>query len=164
MNLSRVVFMGCVLAGLSSMPMMARDFYYDIHAGVAQLSIKDGDEGSIYTIGYGVTKTFDNSVVFGVAFDLDAGNIESKKIYGLGGDLKLGYNVWDKLNIYAIGGYKIQDLNGVEGYGFGYGAGVEYSVTEHIVTAVEYKTYHMSGRNYKDYDYDTVGLILKYRF
>lgn len=82
----------------------------------------------------------------------------------MGGDLKLGYNVWDKLNIYAIGGYKIQDLDGIEGYGFGYGAGVEYPVIEHIVMAVEYKTYRMSGRNYKDYDYDTVGLILKYRF
>lgn len=164
MNLSRVVFMGCIFAGLSSMPMMARDFYYDIHAGIAQLNIKDGDEGAVYNLGYGVTKTFDNRVVFGVAFDLDAGKIESKSIYGLSGDLKLGYNVWDKLNIYAIGGYKIQDLDGVDGYGFGYGAGVEYSITEHIVTAIEYKTYHMDGRNYKDYDYDTVGLILKYRF
>lgn len=82
MNLSRGFFMGCVLVGLSSMPMMARDFYYDIHAGVAQLSIKDGDEGAIYIIGYGVTKTFDNSIVFGVAFDLDGAILKVKRFMG----------------------------------------------------------------------------------
>lgn len=155
--------MACLGLGLST-SMMAQDFYYDIHAGVAQLSIKDGDEGAIYNIGYGVTRTFDNNIVFGVAFDVDDGKIGNTTIYGLSGDLKLGYNVWDKLNIYAIGGYKIQDSEGVESYGFGYGAGMEYPIYQNIIAAVEYKTYSMSGRDYRDYDFETIRLNIKYRF
>lgn len=95
---------------------------------------------------------------------METASISDTHIYGLNGDLKLGYNVWDKLNVYAIGGYKLQDLDGTSGYGLGYGAGMEYPITQHIITAIEYKTYHMSRSDYKDYDFDTIGLNLKYRF
>lgn len=164
MKLTKLSLIGCVVAGLLSTSAMAKDFDYDIHVGVSNMDIKDGDNGANYTIGYGVTKTFDNKVVAGVSFDLDYANVGSTDIYGVGADLKLGYNVYKDVNVYALGGYKIQSVEGDSAYGFGYGAGIDYAVTRNIVAAVEYKTYDMSASNFEDYKYQTLGASLKYRF
>ena len=49
------------------------------------------------------------------------------------------------------------------GAGFGYGAGVDFRITEQVSFDIEYKTYSMT-LNYGDYDYDRVSTGIKYTF
>ena len=163
MNVSKRVLMGCLIAGLST-SMMAKDFESDLSIGLSQLKIKDGEDGANLSLGYGVTKQFDNKMLMGVAIGVEYANAGDYNIFGLSGDLKVGYHLFDSLNVYALGGYRIQNFDETTSYGFGYGAGVEYLWTQTISTAVEYKTYSMVSNNRGDYDFNVVGLRLKYRY
>lgn len=163
MKFSQLGVIACMVAGLST-SMVAQDFDYDIHLGVLNFNMKDGDKGANFNIGYGVTKKFESGIIMGVSGDLEYTRIQRQGVYSLGGDLKLGYNVWDKLNLYAIGGYKIQNIDDTTGYGFGYGAGIEYPITQRVWASFEYKTYAMTCSDRNDYDFSTAGFKLKYTF
>ena len=69
----------------------------------------------------------------------------------------------NKLALYGIGSGIYQGIGGIDGAGFGYGAGIDYRITDHIALNVEYKTYSMTS-NYGDYDYDRVSTGIKYTF
>lgn len=68
------------------------------------------------------------------------------------------------VNIYTLGGYRIQNFDETSSYGFGYGAGIEYLFEKNIAIALEHKTYAMKSKNRVDYDFSTVGLKLEYIF
>ncbi len=129
-------------------------------------------------IGYGVSAYLDNSIFWGLSFDFSGGKLDSSKvkienktsrknddnIYTAGGDLKLGYALFNnKLALYGIGSGIYQGIGGIDGAGFGYGAGADFRVIDNIALNVEYKTYSMTT-NYGDYDYDRVSTGIKYYF
>lgn len=163
MNISKRVLMGCLIAGLST-SMMAKDFKSDLSIGLSQLSIIDGEDGANLSLGYGVTKQFDNKMIMGVSIGVEYANAGDYNIFGISGDLKVGYQLLDSVNVYTLGGYRIQNFDDTSSYGFGYGAGVEYLFTNNISAALEYKTYVMTCNNRSDYDFNTVGVKLKYIF
>ena len=68
----------------------------------------------------------------------------------------------NKLALYGIGSEFIKDW-GIDGAGFGYGAGIDFRITEQVSFDIEYKTYSMTS-NYGDYDYDRVSTGIKYNF
>ena len=69
----------------------------------------------------------------------------------------------NKLTVYGIGSGIYQSIGGIDGAGFGYGAGADYRITDNIALNVEYKTYSMTS-NFGDYDYDRVSTGIKYTF
>ena len=155
----------------------AKETLMDIHLTGASSTAANIDASEI-GIGYGVSVYFDNSVFLGLSFDFSGGKLDSSKvkienktstknddnIYTAGGDLKLGYALFsNKLALYGIGSGIYQGIGGIDGAGFGYGAGIDFRVIDNIALNVEYKTYSMTT-NYGDYDYDRVSTGLKYNF
>ncbi len=163
MKLSQCILIASLLGGLST-TVIAKSFDYDIHLGISSYDGHAEYKGTNFNLGYGVTKIFDNNVLFGVTVDSEYTSIKEKEIYSLSGDLRVGYNVLKKLNVYAIGGYKIETMEDITGYGFGYGIGLEYPITQHSAVAVEYKTYAMTSKNRSDYDVTIAGIKFKYLF
>ena len=155
----------------------ARETLMDIHLTGISSTAANIDATEI-GIGYGVSVYLDNSIFWGVSFDFSGGKLDSGKIkidnktstkndeniYTAGGDFKLGYALFNnKLAVYGIGSALYQGIGGMDGAGFGYGAGADYRITDHIALNVEYKTYSMTS-NYGDYDYDRVSTGIKYTF
>ncbi len=151
------------IAALIALDSYSKDYGEDIHGGVSRLSL-EGEHKPIFNLGYGITKSLDNKVILGVSFDGEYASLAEGSLVGAGTDLKVGYNVWDKMNAYGLVGAKFQSIDSNSGYGLGYGFGVDYPITRTISAAVEYKSYNMNASNTQDYDSKTVGLNLKYGF
>ena len=149
----------------------------DIHLTGISSTAADIDANEI-GIGYGVSVYLDNSIFWGVSFDLSGGTLDNSQIkienktstknddslYNAGGDFKLGYALFNnKLALYGIGSAFYQGIGGIDGAGLGYGAGVDYRITDNIALNVEYKTYSMTS-NFGDYDYDRISTGIKYTF
>ena len=149
----------------------------DIHLTGISSTAADINAGEI-GIGYGVSVYLDNSIFWGASFDFSGGTLDKNQvkienktstknddsIYTAGADLKLGYALFsNKLAVYGIGSAIYQGLSGIDGAGFGYGAGIYYRVMENVSFNIEYKTYSMTS-NYGDYDYDRVSTAIKYNF
>ena len=129
-------------------------------------------------VGYGISVYTDSNIFWGVSFDFSGGTLDKNQviidnktstknddsIYTAGGDLKLGYALFNKkLAVYGIGSGIYQSISGIDGAGFGYGAGIDYRVMENVSFNIEYKTYSMTS-NFGDYDYDRVSTAIKYNF
>ena len=154
----------------------AKETLTDIHLVGISSTAANIDSKEI-GIGYGVSLYLDNSIFWGLSFDFSAGKLDNSEIkidnkttnkndniYTAGADFKLGYALFDnKLALYGIGSGIYQSIGGIDGAGFGYGAGVDYRITNNIALNLEYKTYSMTT-NYGDYDYDRVSSGIKYNF
>ncbi len=155
----------------------ARETLMDIHLTGVSSTAANIDATEI-GIGYGVSAYLDNSIFWGLSFDFSGGKLDSSKvkienktstknddnIYTVGGDLKLGYALFNnKLALYGIGSGIYQGIGGIDGAGFGYGAGADFRITDNIALNVEYKTYSMTT-NYGNYDYERVSTGIKYNF
>lgn len=155
----------------------AKEVLTDIHLTGSSSQAANIDSTEI-GIGYGVSAYFDNHIYAGTSLDFSGGKLDSTNVYiprnsrsrsddnlfTTGVDFKLGYAFFsNKLAIYGIGSAIYQGISGIDGAGFGYGAGVDYRITEHIALNLEYKTYSMTS-NYADYDYDKISTGIKYNF
>ena len=155
----------------------ARETLMDIHLTGISSTAADIDASEI-GIGYGVSVYLDNSIFWGVSFDFSGGTLDKSQVkienktstknddslYTAGADFKLGYALFsNKLAVYGIGSAIYQGLAGIDGAGFGYGAGIDYRVMENVSFSVEYKTYSMTS-NFGDYDYDRISTGIKYTF
>ncbi len=155
----------------------AKETLMDIHLTGISSTAADIDASEI-GIGYGVSVYTDSSIFWGVSFDFSGGTLDKNQIkienktltknedsiYTAGADLKLGYALFNnKLALYGIGSGIYQGLAGIDGAGFGYGAGIDFRITEQVSFDIEYKTYSMTS-NYGDYDYDRVSTGIKYNF
>jgi len=118
-----------------------------------------------YKLGYGVTKYFDSGIMAGVNFEVGLMNGEKENNYDYSGNVKVGFSPIKNGAVYGIGSAIYQSIGTeISGYGFGYGAGVEYRITDSFAAAVEYKTYSMTLESGIDYDYDNTSAVLKYTF
>ena len=155
----------------------AKETLMDIHLIGASSTAADINASEI-GIGYGVSVYTDSGIFWGVSFDFSGGTLDKNQvkidnktstknddsIYTAGGDFKLGYALFiNKLALYGIGSGIYQSIAGIDGAGFGYGAGIDYRITDNIALNVEYKTYSMTS-NFGDYDYDRISSGIKYTF
>ena len=157
-----------ILVGLVTLSSFASaQIVSDVHVGVSNAKVLD-ESYTEFNGGYGFNKYFDSNIVVGTSINFAYGNpnVNSKNIdvYTLSGDLKIGYAIFNQdLFLYTIGSGALQGIDNKDGAGFGYGAGADYRITDHIALNVEYKTYSMTT-NYGDYDYDRVSTAIKYNF
>lgn len=155
----------------------ARETLMDIHlTGISSTAAEINAQE--IGIGYGVSVYTDSGIFWGVSFDFSGGTLDKNQVkienktstknddslYNAGGDFKLGYALFsNKLALYGIGSGIYQSIGGIDGAGFGYGAGIDYRVIENVSFSVEYKTYSMTS-NFGDYDYDRISTGIKYSF
>ena len=173
--MKKITLIVSTLFALSS-NVLAEETKMDIHLTGGTSTAANIDTKEI-GIGYGVARYLDSGLYWGVSFDFSEGKMDKSivtvgnkqkkgddNLYSAGADFRLGYAIFDnKLAIYAIGSGIYQGIAGLDGAGFGYGAGVDYRITEHIALNLEYKTYSMTS-NYGDYDYDKISTGIKYNF
>jgi opacity protein-like surface antigen len=107
---------------------------------------------------------------WGGEFILEYADINAINIIGYAADIRLGYtpvNTFLKdFTLYGIGAAMYQSVDDRENSGFGYGAGLEYRVTNNIGINVDYKTFNMTPSNigFLNYDYTKTGISIKYMF
>lgn len=77
------------IMGAISTGMVAKDFNYDLSMGLSRLNIVNGDDGANLSLGYGVTRQFDNQVLLGVSIGLEHANAGDDNIIGISSDLKI---------------------------------------------------------------------------
>lgn len=140
----------------------------DVHIGASAIEAYKLT-GQAISLGYGGSKVWENGIMAGITMDFLAGKIDlpsgstetKDTVYGISADLQVGYVPVKDLTIYAIGSGLEQSVQNLEGYGFGYGGGIEYAITKSFAVAAEYKTYNMTNK-VGDYDYSEGGVNLKY--
>lgn len=146
-------------------------FATDLHLGVSSVEAM-GESGTEYSLGFGWDNRdkmkSDTGFFWGGSFDYGIADIKGEDLGTFTGDLKIGYTPLKDLAVYAIGSGAIQSYDSVNAYGFGYGAGIDYKISDSFAVAAEYKSYTMTpdidGVAGVDYDFDKVGVNLKYIF
>ena len=155
-----------VVASLALSSALNADIKYrDFHLGVSQASIA-GESNIAYTIGYGYASTLKNGIYFGGSFDYDIVNSQEVTTYAYGVNMKLGYEVINKLAVYGLGSAMYQSIGNSTGGGFGYGAGAEYVISDSFSVSSEYSTHSIAPEFLTEfsYEYDKVSVTLKYLF
>lgn len=141
----------------------AADGKIDIHIGSSSVELAQESATSV-NIGFGTNSHSENGFYWGTQFDLSFIDLDEHTVTGFGGDFKMGYSLIEDLTIYGLAGGLGQDLKDGQGLGFGFGGGVEYRAFENVALNVEAKSYDMTHENDADYDFDSVGVNLKYAF
>jgi hypothetical protein len=119
---------------------------------------------SVYEIGYGVSKYFDNGFMWGMELNGGMINAERNNGYYYGGDFKLGITPIKNFSVYGLGAVIKQDFdNGLSAGGFGYGGGAEIRLTSWFALAGEYKTYSMTYDRVR-IDQDYISTLVKVKF
>jgi opacity protein-like surface antigen len=118
-------------------------------------------------IGFGANMLWDNGFTLGfdTNFDYaDYGESTSNVITTFAVDLKPGYTYKD-ITVFGIASAGMQGVESTDqtGYGFGYGAGIEYKALDWLAVAAEHKQYTFTTETH-DYDYTKSGAYLKILF
>ena len=133
------------------------------YGGVSAAEI-DNHSYTQYTIGQNTGTKFDNNIFFAFANGLSYGRVKSGvSATTVDLDLKLGYEFVENLIGYGIGTGAIQFYDESTYTGLGYGAALEYRISQTVSVEGSYKTMNMSKSNHS-YDYDTANLGVKFGF
>lgn len=165
--MKKLIFGAAIAATLGTSAALAGD----IHIGASSVEAM-GETGTEYSVGYGWNNRdkmkSDTGFFWGGSFDYGIVDIKGEDLGSFTFDIKAGYTPIKNLSVYAIGSGAIQSYDSINAYGFGYGAGADYKINDSFAVAAEYKTYTMTpdidGYAGIDYDYDKVGVNLKYTF
>jgi hypothetical protein len=140
----------------------------NVSVGVASVDVGE-KSGTGYDVGFGYGKYYDGGMYWGGEFILEYADL-NVNVIGYAADIRLGYtpvNTFLKnFTLYGIGAAMYQSVDDRENSGFGYGAGLEYRITNAIGVNVDYKTFNMTPSNigFLDYDYTKIGASVKYMF
>ena len=179
--MKKVLVSMAAMAVLAATSAMATEVSSGLVIGVDHSQVKEKDStftatGTGINIKWDKMSVYDNNVAFGTDFgfghtSMDLGVNGNTAIYTMGFDFKLGYSPLPKLIGYGILGGNYQHISyssdPTNGWGYGYGAGVEYKVLDHMAVNVEYKSEKVKAvGDIRDisYIYNTTGFNLKYIF
>jgi len=130
-----------------------------------------------FNVGLGSDTYWDSGFYSGFDFDVNFGELYSEQVLGLGMDINLGWSFFDSLALYGLIGYNSQSIYNTSRsefntyLGLGYGAGVNYKITDNFAVDLKYKKatleyfdtteFKFSG---SDFDYTSLGINLKISF
>ena len=146
---------------LLSLLLYAKDTTSSLMLGYSSATLDQNGNG--YNLGYGINKFKSNSIYWGILFNYESIKIDNSSISGFSGDLQLGYTLLDKFSIYTIGSALTQNIESINGVGFGYGVGINYKINNLYSISCYHKIYNMTSK-YNEYDYKTSSINLKYHF
>ena len=151
-----------LIAGFSTL-LNAVDFDTKISVGGSSAKL-EGDTYNQYVVGYTSNTKLDNGIMLGFGNSLAYGSAnEGIDIVTLDMDLRAGYEIIPSLRGYALGTGVLQTVDDDFAKGLGYGAAVEYRITENMALEGSYKTTHMK-ESVSHYDYDTSNIALKFNY
>ncbi|MFA6143882.1 MAG: outer membrane beta-barrel protein [Sulfurimonas sp.] len=179
--MKKVLVSTAVISVLLAASAFATEVSSGLVIGIDHSQVKEKDT-SFTSSGTGVSikwekmSVYDNNVAFGSDFgfgrtSMDLGENGNTAIYTMSADFKLGYSPLSKLIGYGIVSANYQHIaysvDPTNGWGYGYGAGVEYKVLDKIAVNLEYKTSKITATgDTRDisYTFNNAGLNLKYIF
>ena len=135
----------------------------DLYLGVSSAEVLK-EKITSYNLGYSLNSYYDNSLYWGVNFDFAISKLVDENIFSYGSSLNLGYTPVNDLSIYIIGSAMLQNIGNSSGAGFGYGFGSEYIINEVFSIDIVYKTHRIVADKITNYDYDLLGINIKYSF
>ena len=156
----RKIITSTILAGL-----LSSAFAMDtkIYAGASAAKV-DNHSYTQYNIGHNTGTKLDNNIILAFGNSLGYGRVKT----GLSAttvdmDGKVGYEFVQNLIAYGIGSGAVQFYDDSTYTGLGYGAALEYRISQTVSVEGSYKTMNMSKSNHS-YDYDTANLGVKFGF
>ena len=130
-----------------------------------------------FNVGFGSDTYTAIGFYTGFDFDVNLGEVYSEEVIGMGIDLNIGWSFFDALAIYGLIGYNSQSIysSAKSEYntflGLGYGAGVNYKLSNNFAIDVKYKKakleyYDTTNSEFtgRDFDYTSLGVNLKLSF
>ncbi len=139
---------------------------FDTKVSVGATSAKlDGENYTQYGLGYTANTNLNNGIILGFGNSLYYGNVKSGvDVTTLDMDLRAGYEVMHNLTLFAIGSGVGQYMDNSTSAGLGYGASLEYKLTQHVFLEGMYKTTDMRYSTDNKYDYDTTNFAVKFNY
>lgn len=121
-----------------------------------------------FVLGWGVDKTYNNNFIFGFDNEYSFGKAkfdsnEKSNVNSIIFDLKTGYALSKNVSLFALGSVIGQYIESDAAYGFGGGAGMDYSFNDSVLIDVRYKAYSMKHTLF-DYNYEQMLFSLRYKF
>lgn len=139
-----------------------------VYIGAASSSIEN-ESMTEAVFGFGGDKIYDSGLIIGFHNEYSYGSVETGSSNDKSGvstiefDLKGGYSPFKNFSLFALVAAAGQYIESDAAYGFGYGGGVDYALTDSFILDVRYKTYSMKD-TLLDYDYDKAVASLRYKF
>jgi len=141
------------VALISSSAFAADKIEKNVFVGVSDYStnatnLKDNNIG--ISIGLGMTKVKDNNLYCGISTDFSYASVENKigsnvNQKSISIEPRFGYHWNEKSNVYGLVGLRYSDFgSNVNGYGSGFGVGINYKIDKNISAALESKKYFMN--------------------
>lgn len=137
-----------------------------IGAATASIEKESMTEG---VFGFGMDKIYSSGMLWGFHSEYSFGKLsddatnENDMVATIEFDLKAGFVPFRDLSVFALVAAAGQYIENDGAYSFGYGAGMDYALTQNIIFDVRYKTYSMKN-SLLDYDYDKAVASLRYKF
>ncbi len=141
----------------------AVDFDTKLSVGATSAKI-DNESYTQYGIGYTANTALNGGIILGFGNSAYYGNVNSGvEVVSLDMDLRAGYEVLKDLRVFALGTGVYQYIDDSDATGLGYGASLEYKLTQTVSLEGSYKTTDM---NYSrgDYDYDAANFAVKFNY
>lgn len=131
---------------------------------LSSVELADASSEGMYGIGLGITKYKPTGLMYGGDLDFGYAKYDDLKLYSYSVSGKVGYH-YNKMGIYALAVMDAQSAAEKAGLGFGGGIGAEYRAHNDFAVSIDY-TMNKIKNNDKmgDYDFDKVGISLKYLF
>lgn len=141
----------------------ATGFDTKISIGASSAKIA-GDTYTQFGIGYSSNKLLDNGIILGFGNSLSYGNVRNGvDVTSADMDLRVGYEIINNLTAFALGTGVYQYMDNSSATGLGYGASLEYRISNNVSLEGTYKTTEMSYST-RNYDYETSNFAVKFNF
>ncbi len=158
------------VAGLTTSASAAKVSSLYIGSGIKM----DSDSEMVHAIGWSTTDTKSSGLVLGMTLEAEYSKLDEVTTYGLAGEGKVGMNVTQNVDVYGIVGGKVEsfradETDGLNAYGFGFGLGAEYKLSDSMSVEAKYVTYSMTTAeddpiDNVDYDSSKAAVNLRYTF
>ncbi len=154
-------------AAIAASTLAADELRSTVYIGAASSSIEN-ENMTEAVFGFGGDKIYDSGFIMGFHSEYSYGSVEAgssndkSRVSTIEADLKGGYSPFKNFSVFALVAGAGQYIESDAAYGFGYGAGMDYALTESIILDVRYKTYSMKDA-LLDYDYDKAVVSLRYK-
>ena len=155
-------------AAIVASTLAADELRKTVYIGAATASIEN-ESMTEAVFGFGVDKIYNSGLIIGFHNEYSYGSVETGSSNDKSGvssiefDLKGGYSPFKNFSVFALVAAAGQYIESDAAYGFGYGAGMDYMLTDSFILDVRYKTYSMKD-TLLDYDYDKAVASIRYKF
>ena len=151
-----------IIASIASV-LNASEFDTKISIGASSAKIGT-DSYTQFGVGYSSNKLLNSGIILGFGNSLSYGNVrDGVNATTADMDLRVGYEVMKNLTAFALGTGVYQYIDNSSATGLGYGASLEYKISNTVSLAGSYKTTKMTYST-KNYDYDTSNFAVKFNF